>query len=176
MARRWRIRRVLKWTGLSACLLVAAVWVFSAFWRISRIGSTYWVDLILGRVVIEHQAGSEVRWFRVGRYYLAPTETRVFRVRPELIPGPRAGLGLVLPHYERLYVTPPEARVIHRRLLVPLWLPLAVLAIPTAILWWLDRRSRSPGHCRKCGYNLTGNVSGRCPECGTMVIPADGRR
>ena len=23
-----------------------------------------------------------------------------------------------------------------------------------------------PGHCRHCGYNLTGNVSGRCPECG----------
>ena len=23
-----------------------------------------------------------------------------------------------------------------------------------------------PGHCKKCGYNLTGNESGRCPECG----------
>ena len=23
-----------------------------------------------------------------------------------------------------------------------------------------------PGHCRKCGYNLTGNVPGGCPECG----------
>ena len=23
-----------------------------------------------------------------------------------------------------------------------------------------------PGHCQKCGYNLTGNVSGVCPECG----------
>ncbi len=22
------------------------------------------------------------------------------------------------------------------------------------------------GHCQKCGYNLTGNVSGKCPECG----------
>lgn len=27
--------------------------------------------------------------------------------------------------------------------------------------------SRYPhGHCQTCGYNLTGNVSGRCPECG----------
>ena len=24
----------------------------------------------------------------------------------------------------------------------------------------------APGHCRACGYDLTGNVSGRCPECG----------
>ncbi len=23
--------------------------------------------------------------------------------------------------------------------------------------------------CRQCGYDLTGNVSGRCPECGTMI-------
>ena len=26
-----------------------------------------------------------------------------------------------------------------------------------------------PNICRQCGYNLTGNVSGRCPECGTDV-------
>jgi hypothetical protein len=31
------------------------------------------------------------------------------------------------------------------------------------------RRPFPPGRCRKCGYNLTGNVSGRCPECGTPV-------
>jgi hypothetical protein len=30
-------------------------------------------------------------------------------------------------------------------------------------------RRRRMGRCRKCGYDLTGNVSGRCPECGTPV-------
>ena len=24
-------------------------------------------------------------------------------------------------------------------------------------------------HCKACGYNLTGNVSGICPECGTVI-------
>ena len=32
-----------------------------------------------------------------------------------------------------------------------------------------DRRY-PPGHCLKCGYNLTGNVSGVCPECGTAFV------
>lgn len=29
------------------------------------------------------------------------------------------------------------------------------------------------GHCASCGYNLTGNVSGRCPECGVPVTEED---
>ena len=33
----------------------------------------------------------------------------------------------------------------------------------------LKRPSPSPGCCRECGYNLTGNVSGVCPECGTPI-------
>jgi hypothetical protein len=32
----------------------------------------------------------------------------------------------------------------------------------------LNRRSE-PGHCLHCGYDLTGNVSGICPECGVAV-------
>ena len=26
-----------------------------------------------------------------------------------------------------------------------------------------------PGHCQSCGYNLTGLLSGRCPECGSAI-------
>jgi hypothetical protein len=52
-------------------------------------------------------------------------------------------------------------------LMVPLWIPIVLVAFPTAVLWRRDHRRFSPGHCRKCGYNLTGNVTGRCPECGT---------
>lgn len=33
-------------------------------------------------------------------------------------------------------------------------------------------REARKGHlCHRCGYNLTGNVSGRCPECGTICKP-----
>jgi len=30
-------------------------------------------------------------------------------------------------------------------------------------------RRRKAGQCRSCGYNLTGNLSGTCPECGTLI-------
>jgi hypothetical protein len=30
-------------------------------------------------------------------------------------------------------------------------------------------RDLMPGHCACCGYNLKGNASGVCPECGTAV-------
>ena len=42
-----------------------------------------------------------------------------------------------------------------------------VLAAPTLLMRWLDRpRRQLPGHCRRCGYDLTGLSEARCPECG----------
>jgi hypothetical protein len=49
---------------------------------------------------------------------------------------------------------------------MPLWIPLLLVIAATAWLW-LRLRSTPAGHCRTCGYDLTGNVSGRCPECGS---------
>jgi ABC-type ATPase with predicted acetyltransferase domain len=38
-------------------------------------------------------------------------------------------------------------------------------------LHWRDRRAQriAAGRCATCGYSLTGNLSGICPECGTRV-------
>ncbi len=49
---------------------------------------------------------------------------------------------------------------------LPLWIPLTLLAALTA--WgWLPIRPYPPGRCMRCGYDLTGNTTGRCPECGS---------
>ena len=58
---------------------------------------------------------------------------------------------------------------------VPLWCPFLVLLGPTLFLWWRDRRRSRAGHCRRCDYDLTGNTSGVCPECGTEVVKRVGR-
>lgn len=53
-------------------------------------------------------------------------------------------------------------------------LNLGHVALPVAATWTLLRvlRPTQPGHCHKCGYDLTGNVSGVCPECGAELKQA----
>ena len=58
---------------------------------------------------------------------------------------------------------------------VPLWPAIFVdaVALGTALILSIILLRRwattpRPGHC-PCGYNLTGNVSGRCPECGQII-------
>jgi len=54
---------------------------------------------------------------------------------------------------------------------VPLWLPVMLLFI--ASIFPRDRKSAKQWHCM-CGYDLTGNISGTCPECGRDVCPTRG--
>lgn len=65
------------------------------------------------------------------------------------------------------------------------WLPflatlyaLVVGVVFAAVKEWFDPRPvlrrfvriGRPGHCHACDYDLRGNASGRCPECGTPVV------
>ncbi len=43
------------------------------------------------------------------------------------------------------------------------------IALIVGIPFLVCRRKSPPGHCPKCRYNLTGNTSGTCPECGSLV-------
>lgn len=47
---------------------------------------------------------------------------------------------------------------------IPLYAHFLAVAVPTLLAWRFWPKSPKPGHCG-CGYNLTGNVSGVCPEC-----------
>jgi len=54
-----------------------------------------------------------------------------------------------------------------------LWFPHAVVVAVTCLLpvTWLRRRlkRRPKNQCIQCGYNLTANTSGTCPECGAAI-------
>lgn len=54
----------------------------------------------------------------------------------------------------------------------PTWIIFLIATYPTIafirgpLRRWRRWRRRRKGLCLKCGYNLTGNESGVCPECG----------
>jgi len=55
---------------------------------------------------------------------------------------------------------------------VPLWVVVmgfGVLPGIWAVGWVKRKRRRRAGECVGCGYDLTGNVSGVCPECGSAI-------
>lgn len=54
------------------------------------------------------------------------------------------------------------------------WNPYGIVAVASlvafVVLMLITYEPRGvTGRCYRCGYDLTGNVSGRCPECGEHV-------
>ena len=49
------------------------------------------------------------------------------------------------------------------------WAVFAVIALATVVAGMIHHEPNPPGTCQQCGYNLTGNISGVCPECGRRV-------
>lgn len=52
-------------------------------------------------------------------------------------------------------------------------IPVLLLLLAGALIVfteWRDEKAKMrPGCCSKCGYDLTGNISGVCPECGLKL-------
>ena len=150
MAKRNRIRRVLKWAGLVACLAIVGLFALSIRYALTWA----WVErdyvFMAGIVAIitaknpSKQIGYSVREMTPfgGHVY---TRLRYMRWWPSM-----------------------QSQGSIRRIDVPLWIPFILLAIPTYMLWRRDRR-KPEGCCQNCGYDLTGNESGVCPECGIQI-------
>jgi hypothetical protein len=175
MARRGRKRRMLKWAGLVLLLVIAVAWAVSEFYpfdyyrnvppygsrkasrgfSVSLVGGALWLGWIRGVI----QAGG-----------IWPFEQEYIRIwlpsiDRSILPTSDDAMEMASHRLWEPYV--PTHTEVH--IGVPLWIPFLLVAIPTAVLWYRDRRRIPPGHCRNCGYNLTGNVSGICPECGERI-------
>lgn len=68
----------------------------------------------------------------------------------------------------RRAVAPNQVRVSALGISLPCWSLLLMSLAAAALLARLGGigRKRGPHDCGCCGYDLTGNMSGRCPECG----------
>ncbi len=140
-------RRIAKWAGLVVCVLIVVTWVVSQRWVCWYDGDGWALACGSGAIGV----GTGVAYNPAG-WQVLDSGWDDFRWRYQL------------PRFTRIS----GGTVAGTEYSIPLWMPLLAVAIPTAILWRRDRR-KPPGHCRKCGYNLTGNVSGRCPECGART-------
>ena len=141
-----RFPRVMKWSGLVSCILLVVAWAASVFWPFGYFGPN--VAWVTGNGVI--------------LVNLPSNDSRLNFLERWLSFGPDDWLG-----FKRLGFKRPRIYGM-KHFIIPYWCILLSIAIPTYLLW---RRARTKpvGHCQQCGYNLTGNESGTCPECGTKV-------
>jgi hypothetical protein len=161
MSRLRRIRGMLKWAGLVVSMFVATACGLSMGWGIHYIRWDKRVfdlppSVTLAPVFLAGLSNGSIRVYRNAAWSQGRPEwsVSVAEGSPRWLPSSRSYTG---------------AQGVQFEIEIPLWMPFSIVAIPTAFLWWRDRRRIPPGHCRKCGYNLTGNVSGVCPECGEKM-------
>jgi len=144
MRRRWRKRRVGKWVATGLLLATLVGWVVSSLWTFGRINGEGGVTVILadGGVTFAHG----LRFPGFPRLWVSSS-------RP-------VKWGWGLPHV--------VARPQGHHVWVPFWSFVLFSVSVAGYLWWKDRRFPT-GLCLHCGYNLTGNTSGVCPECGESI-------
>jgi len=167
LQRKWRIR---KWAGLVLSLLIAVAWAVSIpwWWAVdyhtvdneinNPMHSTYRCGSGGGCVFAGYNSTTTSK---PGRFGLPGRKLSLTR-------GGRAAMAW-RPDWSQSSSTYRSYARYHWSMLLPLWIPFLLVTAPTAVLWWRGRSRIPPGHCQNCGYNLTGNVSGICPECGVRA-------
>jgi hypothetical protein len=152
-----RIRKTIKWGGLTVLMLFAAALVVSLFWRVERVqwratGDTIGMfSLDQGCIYIFSSLGID--------------PSRTVHVEWSV----QSSIDTFTLWQPRLWRNPDTLSV-----LVPLWLLALPLALVTGVAWTLDFRQRRRalrGQCLNCGYDRAGIAAmGACPECG--VVPS----
>lgn len=153
-----RLRRAAKWAGVVLLVICLGVWAAALGWQVVRIHNEDGARLLSVGLI----RGCLDVAFSVG-----PPRPAQWSSDPQGV-GWSARRRGVFPESDSLRWWPTSLWAKPDDIVwvaVPLWMPVALLAIPTAALWYRDRRSR-PGHC-PCGYSLAGLATGAmCPECG----------
>jgi hypothetical protein len=138
-----RLRTFILITGTLLCVLIAAAFVVSGWWvLVLQIPTQYGPA-----VAVSGGLGGVIlddMWSAV-------------------ILAERTGTGLT-PHWRWWNAWEVNWRYIH----LPLYAVFAAVAVPTLLVWRFWPKPVRPGNCR-CGYDLRGNESGVCPECGVEV-------
>jgi len=151
-----RARRILKWTGVGLLTLNPVIWILSL-----QFGFQLLITSSCNFSIWGGQVALSICDFDVAKAW--PNSAFTFTGIRKF---PSKNLGVTWP----IVKTGPLSTGHMTMIAAPLWLLLLFTAIPTAWLWHRDSRliSSSSDHrlCLRCGYDLTGNTSGICSECG----------
>ncbi len=148
-------RRRLRWGSVCAVLIVGAAWLGAARWTVWYAWS---VDRASMPMRIAHVWALRDGGVACETFHPISIEEHVVGSPGWHTAHGTWRFGLERPSY--------SAREYRSALWFPLWPVFVGVSALTAIIWAWPKLQVS-GHCRHCGYDLTGNVSGRCPECGT---------
>lgn len=149
----------IKWTTLAVFLVVLTLYITSAWW------SGIWRTRNKWEFWIEHGQIGLAWWSREEKSYVP--------------------LGLLITRHNHGLTSSFRWSTRRSRGIreIPFWVVLIVVGIPTSAMWlprpvrwsglrlwhwWCNMPRHRPDHCSKCGYDLTGNVGGKCPECGQI--------
>lgn len=158
------VRRIVKWAISAASAAALLLWIASAMGRGVSARYGQW-EVAASRSCLRvsyYEPVARQQPLRVETYTLPPRWSSSWVKR----------LGLIRPRIDRSapeYMCESMIFPGVQCLVIPCWMPSVALLVASAGLWWRDRRRFPAGHCWKCGYNLTGNVSGVCSECGSAI-------
>jgi hypothetical protein len=155
----YRLIRVLV-VGCAAAVVTA--WVVSGPWVIYY-QATGWGVFASGDVIYVRTGfavRNEKEWEDVSGWSIGPGDWR-------WLPG-RLWPGKFSPRNDRWATY-----------FIPMWLGFIPCYVGVPFLFLLKKRPPPPNCCERCHYDLTSNVSGICPECGTLIpeqVDVHGRR
>jgi hypothetical protein len=161
------IGRAAQWTGVTVGVFVFGVWAVSLRWIIVDVGKQHQVSIFDGCVAYTVLIGPSDEAGSVRRSYIGlPPGREIQRLR---MSDALRSYGFLLPYRNNLRTVPGAANVKELAGILPLWIPVVAVTLPTGVLFWPGRGRVRACCCVSCGYDLTGNVSGICPECGTPI-------
>ncbi len=149
-----RSTRVRKWAAFLVFLLMLSGWIVSFQY------SLRYQNPKCDFVIVFDCGGALFAWYSPPRWH-----PRHVGWETGLAVERREGRSWLLPQLTR-----PRADATWLQL--PLLPILLLLLAATCWFFWKDNPP-PPTHCRFCGYDMKGNVSGVCPECGTRRDDAE---
>ncbi len=159
-----------KWVAISVAMAIFLLWLATLWLSIIYRHRPVTIYMVRGRVLLTWEVGDP---FEIARTIHADAwmETNgwhLYRFRG-LVPS-MDRLGFAMPEWDVRPPPSPAWRTTLSSISCPLWI-LEAAALGLCILFLRISRRRIPaGNCKTCAYDLTGNISGKCPECGTPLM------